>query len=137
MPNQRAGDDEVEADANGTRYVDDGFGNTWLMCHDVRCDLHVVRPGKVQCNGHCDWHDIPSDVEAHDLRDAALDEIEQVVFGDMRERSRDELVMAVETMAREVNRLNEGLRRIAEGDYPENFSAGGYAAAVLRGQEPK
>lgn len=71
-----AGDGEVKADANGTRYVDDGFGNTWLMCHAADCDLHVVRPGKVQCNGHCDWHD---DTERPALSPAVLAAEGQIV----------------------------------------------------------
>jgi len=31
--------------------VDDGFGNLWVKCRYEWCDLHVVRPGRVQCNG--------------------------------------------------------------------------------------
>ena len=33
--------------------VEDGFGSTWVK-HGPDCDLHVVRPGKAQCN--CDGH---------------------------------------------------------------------------------
>jgi len=29
--------------------IDDGHGNRWQRCGSG-CDLHVVRPGKVQCN---------------------------------------------------------------------------------------
>lgn len=35
----RAADDQVS----------DGFGSTWVKCSPT-CDLHVVRPGKAQCN---------------------------------------------------------------------------------------
>lgn len=31
------------------RIVKDGFGSEWLRC-GPGCDLHVVRPGKAQCN---------------------------------------------------------------------------------------
>jgi len=31
------------------KVLDDGFGNTWLMCDRVNCGLQIVRPGKVQC----------------------------------------------------------------------------------------
>lgn len=34
--------------------VEDGFGGSWLRCKPG-CDLHVVRPGKVQCS--CEDHD--------------------------------------------------------------------------------
>lgn len=30
--------------------VTDGFGNIWQKCNKPECDLHVVRPGKVQCS---------------------------------------------------------------------------------------
>lgn len=30
--------------------IEDGFGNTWARCQLPDCDLHVVRPGKVQCS---------------------------------------------------------------------------------------
>lgn len=36
--------------------VSDGFGNEWMRCPDPRCDLHVVRPGKVQCSDYCAEH---------------------------------------------------------------------------------
>lgn len=36
--------------------IDDGFGNRWDKCERPDCDLQVVRPGKVQCNG-CDTDD--------------------------------------------------------------------------------
>ena len=29
--------------------VEDGFGSTWAKC-GPGCDLHVVRPGKAQCD---------------------------------------------------------------------------------------
>lgn len=38
-------------DAEGRLVVFDGFGSEWLCCADPGCDLQVVRPGKVQCNG--------------------------------------------------------------------------------------
>ena len=38
----------------GNRYtyivVDDSFGNAWDKCERFDCGLHVVRPGKVQCD---------------------------------------------------------------------------------------
>ena len=30
--------------------INDGFGNEWHLCGRKDCGLHVVRPGKVQCN---------------------------------------------------------------------------------------
>lgn len=39
--------EEMEGDE---RTVDDGFGNVWVCCSREDCDLHVVRPGKVQCS---------------------------------------------------------------------------------------
>ena len=36
----RGRDDEV---------VEDGFGSTWVKCA-AGCTLHVVRPGKAQCD---------------------------------------------------------------------------------------
>lgn len=33
--------------------VSDGC-QEWEKCGDLRCDLQVVRPGKVQCSGYCD-----------------------------------------------------------------------------------
>lgn len=33
--------------------VADGFGNEWQVCQHPKCDLHVVRPGKVQCSNYC------------------------------------------------------------------------------------
>lgn len=30
--------------------IEDGFGNTWSKCERENCGLHVVRPGKVQCD---------------------------------------------------------------------------------------
>ena len=52
-------DASYKTDANGMGYLDDGFGNCWLVCHDVRCDLQIVRPGKVQCSNYC----MDSDIE--------------------------------------------------------------------------
>lgn len=31
------------------RTLDDGFGNVWELCDDLKCALEIVRPGKVQC----------------------------------------------------------------------------------------
>ena len=45
--------DEFETD------VEDGFGGAWVRCGLLSCDLHVVRPGKVQCSGFCDDDDVP------------------------------------------------------------------------------
>ena len=33
--------------------VEDGFGGRWVKCKARQCGLHVVRPGKVQCD--CDY----------------------------------------------------------------------------------
>lgn len=35
------------------KVLDDGFGNQWLMCAHPKCDLQIVRPGKVQCKVQC------------------------------------------------------------------------------------
>lgn len=45
------------------RLVDDGFGNAWVMCPHPKCDLQIVRPGKVQCSGYsnCDGDDYVTD----------------------------------------------------------------------------
>lgn len=32
--------------------ITDGYGNFWDKCDYIKCDLHIVRPGKVQC-GNC------------------------------------------------------------------------------------
>lgn len=34
---------------DGDQVVDDGFGNVVVRCGDG-CTLHVVRPGRFQCN---------------------------------------------------------------------------------------
>jgi hypothetical protein len=39
--------------ARDAESVADGFGNEWTVCDHPKCDLHVVRPGKVQCAGYC------------------------------------------------------------------------------------
>ena len=31
--------------------ISDGMGGQWPKCSSPLCDLHVVRPGKVQCGG--------------------------------------------------------------------------------------
>jgi hypothetical protein len=41
--------------------VDDGFGNAWAKCGHSECDLHVVRPGKVQCNRYCENEETEED----------------------------------------------------------------------------
>ena len=33
--------------------IEDGHGGTWMRCDHPVCDLHVVRPGKVQCSDYC------------------------------------------------------------------------------------
>ena len=33
--------------------IEDGFGGRWVKCKARQCGLHVVRPGKVQCD--CDY----------------------------------------------------------------------------------
>lgn len=38
------------------RELDDGFGNVWVKCDDEECGLHIVRPGKVQCE-RCEYVD--------------------------------------------------------------------------------
>jgi hypothetical protein len=35
-------------------YIEDGFGSRWPLCGPY-CDLHVVRPGKVQCDQRGAW----------------------------------------------------------------------------------
>jgi hypothetical protein len=30
--------------------ITDSFGNEWPLCKRKDCELHVVRPGKVQCD---------------------------------------------------------------------------------------
>lgn len=42
------------------REVDDGFGTIGIKCEREDCDLHVVRPGKFQCqcNGAEDYADL-------------------------------------------------------------------------------
>ena len=30
--------------------IEDGFGNVWTKCGKADCGLHVVRPGKTQCD---------------------------------------------------------------------------------------
>jgi hypothetical protein len=40
--------DELVA-RNKAATLDDGFGNMWLKCDRGDCGLHIVRPGKVQC----------------------------------------------------------------------------------------
>lgn len=35
---------------NNPNDIEDGFGNVWRKCHHPFCGLHVVRPGKTQCN---------------------------------------------------------------------------------------
>lgn len=34
--------------------IQDGFGNQWAKCGHLKCDLQIVRPGKVQCSGFCE-----------------------------------------------------------------------------------
>lgn len=36
------------------KILDDGFGNQWLICAHPKCDLQIVRPGKVQCSEYCE-----------------------------------------------------------------------------------
>jgi len=33
--------------------IEDGHGNYWFKCEAEDCDLHVTRPGRAQCIGHC------------------------------------------------------------------------------------
>ncbi|MDQ6524308.1 hypothetical protein RB608_11885 [Nocardioides sp. LHD-245] len=39
--------------SEGATEIEDGFGGYWTTC-GTGCDLHVVRPGKTQCNGGSD-----------------------------------------------------------------------------------
>ena len=32
------------------KFVTDDHGNFWQQCAHTECDLHVVRPGKAQCD---------------------------------------------------------------------------------------
>ena len=32
------------------KYIHDDFGSTWVKCASDKCSLHIVRPGKVQCD---------------------------------------------------------------------------------------
>ena len=41
--------------------ITDGFGSEWEKCLRRDCDLQVVRPGKVQCNGEYDDIGCPHD----------------------------------------------------------------------------
>ena len=52
-------------DPPGTE-LEDGFGSFWRTCNDERCDLQVVRPGKVQCSDYCQIAGFPDDDD--DLR---------------------------------------------------------------------
>ena len=36
-----------------SNWIEDGFGSMWLKCELPECDLHVVRPGNVQCSNYC------------------------------------------------------------------------------------
>jgi hypothetical protein len=38
-----------------SRCIDDGFGNEWPLCYKLDCQLHVVRPGKVECQQCDNW----------------------------------------------------------------------------------
>lgn len=37
--------------------IEDGHGSYWFKCNADDCDLHVVRPGKAQCHGRCEFDD--------------------------------------------------------------------------------
>lgn len=41
--------------------INDGFGNAWVKCLRADCSLHIVRPGKVQCEGEYDEIGCPHD----------------------------------------------------------------------------
>lgn len=41
--------------------IEDGFGSRWRKCLRHDCSLHVVRPGKVQCEGDYDGIGCPFD----------------------------------------------------------------------------
>lgn len=55
------------ADPIDTDRISDGFGTEWERC-GPGCDLHVVRPGKVQCN--CTADQCPNVHDAFDSMDA-------------------------------------------------------------------
>lgn len=40
------------------RIISDGFSCEWQLCDKEDCQLHVVRPGKAQCD-LCDENKIP------------------------------------------------------------------------------
>lgn len=35
--------------------IDDGFGSEWPLCDKPDCQLHVVRPGKAECQRCDNW----------------------------------------------------------------------------------
>lgn len=50
--------DDLRASETGDGFgeVSDGHGNAWPLC-SADCDLHVVRPGRVQCG--CERKEMP------------------------------------------------------------------------------
>ena len=72
--------------------ISDDHGSTWEKCGLPECDLHVVRPGKAQCNEHCAPDIIDALIELnHPVAADAADEIEL-------QRARVELWKAVASM---------------------------------------
>lgn len=50
---------------NDDHQLADGFGNCWVKCDlKSKCELEIVRPGKVQCN-RCDEEDLTTNKQ-HD-----------------------------------------------------------------------
>ena len=41
--------------------IEDGLGDSWNKCLRRDCSLHVVRPGRVQCEGDYDGIGCPYD----------------------------------------------------------------------------
>jgi len=46
-------EDNLELDPANYR-LEDGHGSVWYKCDYPKCDLEIVRPGKVQCSQYCD-----------------------------------------------------------------------------------
>jgi hypothetical protein len=90
--------------------VNDGFGSSWVKC-GKGCDLQVVRPGKVQCNGRGEscWDEQDVDPDAPD--DMILSHLVADV-NELRERvsGSSQLAMGIGTLYGE--RLGSLERRI-------------------------
>ena len=83
--------------------IEDGFGGRWVKCKARQCGLHVVRPGKVQCD--CDY-DPTGKIEMLESTIATL-----TAERDARDKQVRELVEAVDELKQHVIRPD-----YAEGD---------------------